>query len=56
MGFHSLQVRPPTAEATLRRPSGETGTVYTKDFGKLGKEYANALIKQLKKDKVIGKK
>jgi hypothetical protein len=36
--------------------SGETDTVYSKDFGKLGKEYANALVKQLKKDKVIGKK
>jgi len=36
--------------------SGETDTVYSKDFGKLGKEYASALIKQLKKDKVIGKK
>jgi hypothetical protein len=39
----------------LRRRSGETDTVYTKDFGKLGKEYASALIKQLKKGKVIGK-
>jgi hypothetical protein len=36
--------------------SGETDTVYSKNFGKLGKEYANALVKQLKKDKVIGKK
>ena len=36
--------------------SGETDTVYSKDFGKLGKEYANALVRQLKKDKVIGKK
>ena len=35
--------------------SGETDTVYSKDFGKLGKEYAGALIRQLKKDKVIGK-
>jgi hypothetical protein len=36
--------------------SGETDTVYSKDFAKLGKEYANTLVKQLKKDKVIGKK
>lgn len=36
--------------------SGETDTVYSKDFGKLGKEYANVLVKQLKKDKVIAKK
>jgi len=36
--------------------SGETDTVYSKDFAKLGKEYASALVKQLKKDKVIGKK
>ena len=35
--------------------SGETDTVYSKDFGKLGKEYASALVRQLKKDKVIGK-
>jgi hypothetical protein len=35
--------------------SGETHTVYSKDFGKLGKEYAGALVRQLKKDKVIGK-
>jgi hypothetical protein len=35
--------------------SGETDTVYSKDFGKLGKEYAGALVRQLKKDKVIGK-
>lgn len=35
--------------------SGETDTVYSKDFGKLGKEYAGALMRQLKKDKVIGK-
>jgi len=33
--------------------SGETDTVYTKNFSKLGKEYARALVKQLKKDKVI---
>jgi hypothetical protein len=36
--------------------SGETDTVYSKDFQKLGKEYAEMLVKQLKKDKVIGKK
>jgi hypothetical protein len=36
--------------------SGETDTEYSKDFGKLGKEYARALVKQLKKDKVIGAK
>jgi hypothetical protein len=34
--------------------SGETDTVYTKDFKKLGEEYARAIVKQLKKDKVIG--
>jgi hypothetical protein len=33
--------------------SGETDTVYSDDFEKLGKEYARALVKQLKKDKVI---
>lgn len=33
--------------------SGETDTVYSKNFEKLGKEYASALVKQLKKDKVI---
>jgi len=31
--------------------SGETDTVYSKDFGKLGKEYAKALIKQRGKTK-----
>jgi len=36
--------------------SGETESVYTKDFGKLAKEYASALVKQLKKDNVIGAK
>ena len=36
--------------------SGETDTVYSKDFEKLGKEYAKALVKQLKRDKVIGEK
>ena len=35
--------------------SGETDTVYSKKFEKLAKEYAGALVKQLKKDKVIGK-
>jgi len=36
--------------------SGETDTEYSKDFKKLGREYARALIKQLKKDKVIEQK
>jgi hypothetical protein len=36
--------------------SGETDTVYSKDFTKLGKEYAKTIVKQLKKDKVIGGK
>jgi hypothetical protein len=36
--------------------SGETESVYVKDFGKLAREYARALVKQLKKDKVIGTK
>jgi len=36
--------------------SGETDTVYSKDFEKLGKDYAKTLVNQLKKDKVIGKK
>ena len=36
--------------------SGKTETVYVKDFGKLAREYARALVKQLKKDKVIGTK
>jgi len=36
--------------------SGETDTIYSKDFEKLGKDYANTLVKQLKRDKVIGKK
>jgi hypothetical protein len=35
--------------------SGETDTVYSKNFEKLAKEYANTLVKQLKKDKVIPK-
>ncbi len=36
--------------------SGETDTIYSKDFEKLGKDYAQALVNQLKKDKVISKK
>lgn len=36
--------------------SGETETVYSKDFGKLARDYANTLVRQLKKDKVIGAK
>jgi hypothetical protein len=36
--------------------SGETDTVYSKDFEKLGKNYAKTLVGQLKKDKVIKKK
>ena len=36
--------------------SGETESVYSKDFGKLAREYARALVKQLKRDKVIGTK
>ncbi len=36
--------------------SGETDTMYSTDFDKLGKEYAQALVNQLKKDKVISKK
>jgi len=36
--------------------SGETDTAYSKDFDKLGKDYAQLLVKRLKKDKVIGKK
>jgi len=36
--------------------SGETDTVYSKDFEKLGKEYAKTLVNQLKRDKVIRKK
>jgi hypothetical protein len=36
--------------------SGETESVYSKDFGKLAREYARALAQQLKKDKVIGTK
>jgi len=36
--------------------SGETDTIYSKDFEKLGKEYAQTLVNQLKKDKIIRKK
>lgn len=36
--------------------NGESDTVYSKDFEKLAKEYAKALVNQLKKDKVIQKK
>jgi hypothetical protein len=36
--------------------NGETDTVYSKDFSKLGKAYAEMLVKQLKRDKVIGNK
>lgn len=49
-----------SAEFNLYRTSdeallwnGETDTVYSKNFGKLAKEYANTLVKQLKKDGVI---
>jgi hypothetical protein len=35
--------------------SGESDTLYSKDFEKLGKGYAESLVKQLKKDKVIRK-
>jgi hypothetical protein len=35
--------------------SGETDTIYSKDFEKMGKEYAKTLVNQLKKDKVIQK-
>jgi hypothetical protein len=36
--------------------SGESDTIYEKNFEKLGKGYARALINQLKKDKVIREK
>jgi|SRR5271169_5771949 len=36
--------------------SGETDTIYSKDFDKLGREYAQALVNQLRKDKVVRKK
>jgi hypothetical protein len=35
--------------------SGETDSIYSKDFEKMGKEYAKTLVNQLKKDKVIQK-
>jgi hypothetical protein len=34
--------------------SGQTETVYKEDFKKLAKDYANTIVKQLKKDQVIG--
>jgi hypothetical protein len=36
--------------------SGETDTIYSKDFEKLGRDYAKTLVNQLRKDKVISKK
>ncbi len=36
--------------------SGESNTLYSKDFERLGKNYAQALVNQLKKDRVIRKK
>jgi hypothetical protein len=36
--------------------SGESDTLYEKNFEKMGKSYAKTLVKQLKKDGVIGKK
>jgi hypothetical protein len=36
--------------------SGESDTIYSKDFEKLGRGYAQTLVNQLKKDKVIRKK
>ena len=33
--------------------SRETDTVHSENFGKLAKEYANTLVKQQQKDKVI---
>ena len=36
--------------------SGESDTLYSKDFEKLGKDYARALVNQLRKDKLIRKK
>jgi hypothetical protein len=35
--------------------SGESDSLYSKDFEKLGKGYAQSLVKQLKKDKLIRK-
>jgi hypothetical protein len=36
--------------------SGETDMIYSTDFDKLGKEYAQTVVNQLKKDKLIRKK
>jgi hypothetical protein len=36
--------------------SGETDTIYSKDFDRLAKGYAQTLVDQLKKDKIIRKK
>ena len=36
--------------------SGESNTLHSKDFEKLGKEYAQTLVNQLTKDKVVRKK
>ena len=36
--------------------SGESDTLYSENFEKLGKGYAQALVNQLRKDKVIRKK
>jgi len=36
--------------------SGETDTLYSTQFEKLGKEYAQTLVDQLKKDELIRKK
>src|SRR5215469_17844836 len=36
--------------------SGETDTIYSTEFEKLGKDYAKTLVNQLKKDKLIRKK
>jgi len=36
--------------------NGESDTVYSKNFERLGREYAWALVKQLNRDKILGKK
>ncbi|MGB2663828.1 MAG: hypothetical protein WAK48_07485 [Candidatus Acidiferrum sp.] len=36
--------------------SGETNTIYSTDFDRLAKRYAQTLVEQLKKDKIIRKK
>jgi len=36
--------------------NGESETVYSKNFERLGKQYARALVNQLKKDRIIRKK